>query len=54
MLKDRIIFISGGTYISGINDFFSRIKNIRLNKPFTREELLQAISIYQHEIVNEI
>jgi len=43
-LQDRIIFISGGSLLTGSEEFFSTIKNPRLNKPFTREELFQTIA----------
>jgi CheY-like chemotaxis protein len=43
-LEKRIIFMSGGEYTDAINDFITHIQNDCLKKPFTSDELLNAIT----------
>ncbi len=46
-LHNRVIFITGGSLISGSDEFFAGINNLRIKKPFTREDLLKIISKFQ-------
>jgi DNA-binding NtrC family response regulator len=42
-LKERIIFMSGGTYTNDLAEFIADIKNICLEKPFELEKLYGSI-----------
>jgi CheY-like chemotaxis protein len=42
-LEARFVFITGGTYTARTSDYFDRIPNARLMKPFENAELLAAI-----------
>jgi len=44
VLKDRIIFVSGGSLSTGTDKFLSTVKNTSLQKPFTREELFMEVN----------
>lgn len=43
-LKDRMIFVTGGTYTPAVKEFLASVDNICLTKPFTSEQLRQAIN----------
>jgi len=43
-LKERIIFMSGGTYSHDLNEFMARMKNPCLEKPFDVEKLYESIN----------
>jgi DNA-binding NtrC family response regulator len=40
---DRIIFVSGGIFMPGVQEEVNRIGNLLLNKPFTLQEIRQAV-----------
>jgi len=39
----RIIFVSGGAYLEGIQSRLEAINNVLLNKPFTFDQLRQTV-----------
>lgn len=42
-LRERMIFITGGSYSASLRDFLSGVSNAVLQKPFSQEQLFQAL-----------
>lgn len=42
-LKSRMIFMTGGAYTKSMKDFLAEVTNQRLEKPFTQNEIVEAI-----------
>lgn len=42
-LAERVIFITGGTFTPGATDYLAQVRNARLEKPFARSALQEAV-----------
>jgi len=42
-LAERVIFITGGTFTPGATDYLAQVGNARLEKPFVRSALQEAV-----------
>lgn len=42
-LVERIVFMTGGTYISALDKFLERVNNRRLKKPFSADDIRQLV-----------